>query len=70
MKNKFLYCLSFLSLGILLAACGPTTQGAYVRNLDNLPAQYTNLAALPKEPIQIDYNRQLVVGKLEIGQFE
>lgn len=70
MKNKFLYCLCFLSLGILLAACGPTTQEAYIRNLDNLPAQYTNLAALPKEPIQIDYNRQLVVGKLEIGQFE
>lgn len=67
---KFLFYLSLLFPTIVLIACAPTTEEVFIRNLDNLPAQYMNLAVLPKEPIQIDDNRQLVVDDLEIGQFE
>ena len=67
---KFLFYSSVLSSAIALTACAPTTEEVFIRDLDNLPAEYMSLAALPKEPMQIDDNRQLVVDKLEIGQFE
>lgn len=54
---------------MLLSACGPTTQDAYIRNLEAISPQYEGLTSLPKESINMGESRKYVAEKLNVGQF-
>jgi len=66
LRKEFFF---LLGLVLLLAGCGPTTQEAFVRNLESQPAKHSELATLPFQPFHIGDHQEFIADDLEIGQF-